>query len=81
MFAAASGMDALLLGRRTYDIFAADRPNAPEDIPFTGLHNRAPKYVASRTLTEPLSWHGSSVLPDDLPAAVAPSRSVTTRCT
>ena len=71
MFAAASGMDALLLGRRTYDIFAAYWPNAPEDIPFTGLLNRVPKYVASQTLTDPLSWHGSSVLAEDLAAAVA----------
>lgn len=71
LFAGASRMDALLLGRRTYEIFAGYWPNAPEDVPFTGLLNQVPKYVASRTLTEPMSWHGSSVLFDDLADAVA----------
>ena len=49
MFAKARSMDALLLGRRTYDIFADYWPQAPEEIPFTGLLNRVPKYVASRS--------------------------------
>ncbi len=71
MFARAEGMQALLLGRRTYDIFAAYWPHAPEEVPFTGLLNRVPKYVASRTLAEPLGWSGSSLLTGDLPAAVA----------
>ena len=57
MFERASRMDALLLGRRTYEIFADYWPHAPEEIPFTGLLNRVPKYVASRTLSEPLSWN------------------------
>ena len=70
MFEAASEMDALLLGRLTYDIFANYWPNAPEEIPFTGLLNGVPKYVASRTLTEPLSWAGSTLLTGDLAAAV-----------
>ena len=30
-----------------------------------------PKYVASRTLNEPLEWSGSSLLGDDIPKAVA----------
>ena len=55
-------MDALLLGRRTYEIFATFWPTAPEEIPFTGLLNRVPKYVASRTLAEPLDWKGSTVV-------------------
>ena len=67
----ASRMDALLLGRRTYEIFAAYWPTAPEDSPFTELLNRVPKYVASRTLVEPLAWRGSSLLPGDLESAVA----------
>jgi len=71
MFAGASRMDALLLGRRTYDSFAGYWPTAPDDEPFTGLLNQVPKYIASRSLTEPLSWHGSSVLPGDLADAVA----------
>ena len=71
MFEQASTMDALLLGRKTYDIFAAYWPNASEEIPFTGLLNRVRKYVASRTLADPLAWSGSSVLSGELGAAVA----------
>ena len=62
MFEKAQGMDALLLGRKTYDIFAGYWPNAPEEIPFTSLLNRVPKYVASRTLSDPLPWKGATVL-------------------
>jgi dihydrofolate reductase len=71
MFADAQHMDALLLGRKTYDIFANYWPTASEDIPFTGLLNRVPKYVASNTLAEPLSWEGSSLVAGDLAAGVA----------
>lgn len=71
MFEQASGMDALLLGRRTYDIFAGYWPNAPEEIPFTGLLNSVPKYVASRTLAEPLAWTRSTLLTGDLGERIA----------
>ncbi|MEU1687005.1 dihydrofolate reductase family protein [Micromonospora sp. NPDC005707] len=64
MFAQARSMDALLLGRRTYEIFAGYWPTAPAEIPFTALLNRVPKYVASRTLNEPLGWAGSTLLGD-----------------
>jgi dihydrofolate reductase len=70
MFERARRMDALLLGRRTYEIFAGYWPNAPEEIPFTGLLNRVPKYVASRTLTDPLTWQGSTVVAEDDIAAL-----------
>lgn len=70
MFERAQSMDALLLGRRTYEIFSEFWPNAPEEIPFTGLLNRAPKYVASRTLAEPLAWQGSSLLRGDFVESV-----------
>jgi dihydrofolate reductase len=66
MFEQASSMDALLLGRKTYDIFADYWPSAAEDSPFTGLLNRVPKYVASRTLAPPLSWEGSSLIGEPL---------------
>ncbi|MDO3683786.1 dihydrofolate reductase family protein [Micromonospora sp. C28ISP2-4] len=66
MFQQASSMDALLLGRRTYDIFAGYWPKASADIPFTRLLNGVPKYVASRTLTEPLAWENSTLLTGDL---------------
>lgn len=71
MFQQAQGMDALLLGRRTYDIFAGYWPQAPAEDPFTRLLNRVPKYVASRTLSEPLAWSGTSPVPGDVPAGVA----------
>jgi dihydrofolate reductase len=71
MFEQARRMDALLLGRKTYDIFANYWPNAPEDISFTNLLNRVPKYVASRTLADPLTWQGSSIVAGDLAAGVA----------
>jgi dihydrofolate reductase len=71
VFEQAKGMDALLLGRNTYEIFAGYWPKAPEEIPFTGLLNGVPKYVASRTLTGPLDWQGSTLLTGDLAESVA----------
>ncbi len=71
IFEQASEMDALLLGRRTYEIFAGYWPNAPVDSPFTGLMNRVPKHVASRTLSEPLSWTGSTLLDGEVAESVA----------
>ena len=65
LFEQAKSMDALLLGRTTYEIFANYWPTAPEEMPFTGLLNGVPKYVASRTLTDPLSWEGSTLLTGD----------------
>src|SRR5262245_24629297 len=56
MFEQAKSMDALLLGRKTFDIFAAYWPTAPDEIPFTELLNRVPKYVATRTLSASLAW-------------------------
>jgi dihydrofolate reductase len=66
VFEQAKSMDALLLGRKTYEIFANYWPTAPEEIPFTALLNGIPKYVASRTLAEPLTWPGSSIIAGDL---------------
>ena len=53
--------DALLLGRRTYDIFAAYWPFQPADEPVAARFAAIPKYVVSRTL-ENLSWEGTTVL-------------------
>lgn len=60
-------LDALLLGRRTYDIFAAYWPHANGDI--AQLFNRIPKYVASRG-TPALEWADSTLLGPDVAAAV-----------
>ncbi|HMD46467.1 MAG TPA: dihydrofolate reductase family protein [Acidimicrobiales bacterium] len=70
IFEQARSMDALLLGRRTYEIFAGYWPSAPEDNPFTGLLNGVPKHVASRTLSSPLAWHGSTLVADDLAESI-----------
>lgn len=65
-------MDALLLGRRTYDIFAAYWPHQAEgpDGGIARLFNGLPKYVASRG-TPQLDWTGSTLLGPDLAAGVA----------
>jgi len=64
------GTDALLLGRRTYDIFAAYWPyQKGEDNEIGALFNRIPKYVASRGKPD-LSWGGSTQLGPDLASAV-----------
>lgn len=55
------GMEALLLGRKTYDIFAAYWPTAPAEIPFTAMFNNAPKYVVSRSLERP-TWANTNVI-------------------
>jgi dihydrofolate reductase len=70
IFEQARSMDALLLGRRTYEIFAGYWPTAPEEIPFTGLLNSVPKYVASRTLADPLDWQGSTVVGESIEEGV-----------
>src|SRR4051812_7376502 len=51
--------DGLLLGRRTYDIFAGYWPKVPADDIVGKSMNRFQKYVASTTLAEPLSWENS----------------------
>ncbi|GGD64573.1 dihydrofolate reductase family protein [Microbacterium murale] len=70
-------LDALLLGRRTYDIFAAYWPHhttGPEG-PIGQLFDRVPKYVASRDADIELGWQGSSRVGADLPAEIAQLRS------
>ena len=60
-----------LLGRRTYEIFAAYWPNAPEEEQVIAEPlNGKPKYVASTTLTEPLEWQNSTLVEGDVPAGV-----------
>jgi dihydrofolate reductase len=60
---------ALLLGRKTYEIFAESWPNAePADVIGAKL-NSMPKYVVSRTL-DTVSWHNSTLLTGDVVDAV-----------
>lgn len=71
MGAAYEGTDALLLGRRTYDIFAAYWPHQEggKDNEIATLFNRVPKYVASRGKLD-LSWAGSRQLGPQLAESV-----------
>ncbi|MFE1763624.1 dihydrofolate reductase family protein [Streptomyces angustmyceticus] len=63
--------DHLLLGRRTYDIFAAYWPRVTdENNPIAVKLNAMPKYVASRTLSG-LEWHNSHLLKGEAAEAVA----------
>lgn len=55
-------MDALLLGRKTYDIFAEYWPKHDE-IWVGEKFNAMPKFVVSRSLTDP-SWEGTTALAD-----------------
>jgi dihydrofolate reductase len=61
---------AMLLGRRTYEDFYRVWPHRTDN-PFTGYLNKVQKYVASRTLTEPLPWENSTLLAGDAADAVA----------
>ena len=60
----------LLLGRRTYIDFYSVWPNRTDN-PFTEVLNNAPKYVASRTLQEPLPWMNSILIKGDVSKEVA----------
>jgi dihydrofolate reductase len=64
--------DAMVLGRRTYEGLAAVWPQLTDD-PTLGLFadrlNSMPKYVASRTLREPLAWN-ATLLEGDLAESV-----------
>ncbi|MBZ6226944.1 dihydrofolate reductase family protein [Streptomyces olivaceus] len=61
--------DAMLLGRKTYEIFASYWPTADPADPFTDRMNGMHKYVASRTLTS-VEWRNSTLLEGDVAEAV-----------
>ena len=65
------GAGGYLLGRGTYQIFAAHWPNAPQEQQMLAQPlNELPKHVASTTLSEPLGWQNSRLLQGDVGAAV-----------
>ncbi|MFC4147939.1 dihydrofolate reductase family protein [Micromonospora mangrovi] len=65
------GAGGYLLGRGTYEIFAAHWPTAPQEQQVLAESlNTLPKYVASTTLHEPLAWRNATLLPGDIGAAV-----------
>ncbi|HEY1369247.1 MAG TPA: dihydrofolate reductase family protein [Gaiellaceae bacterium] len=57
-----------LLGRVTYEGFAAAWPS--REGPFADKLNNDPKVVVSTTLKDP-TWQNTTVIPDDVPAAIA----------
>jgi dihydrofolate reductase len=60
----------LLLGRKTYEIFAAYWPYVnPDRNPFAAKLNNAKKYVASMTLTK-LNWNNSELINGDIPDGI-----------
>jgi dihydrofolate reductase len=70
---AAEGManpGPILLGRRTYEDFYSFWPHQTDN-PFTEVLNNSQKYVASRTLSEPLPWSNSTLLGGDAADGVA----------
>ena len=62
-----SGNDAMLLGRQTYDEFAAYWPTADPADPMTAAMNGSRKYVVSSSLTE-ATWENSTVVSGDVAA-------------
>src|SRR2546428_1144807 len=63
--------DGLLLGRKTYEIFAAHWPRVTDpDDPVATKLNSMRKYGASRTLRQ-AEWHNSTILPRGAASAVA----------
>ncbi len=59
-----SASDALLLGRVTYEGFAAAWPESQDE--GADYFNSVRKYVVSRTLEEPLEWNNSTLIKDDI---------------
>ena len=68
-----SSTGAMLFGRRTYEDFHRVWANASGN-PFTEILNNTPKYVASRSMREPLPWQNSTLLAGDAVEAVAKLR-------
>jgi dihydrofolate reductase len=60
--------DGLLLGRVTYEGFAAAWPSRTDELGFADKFNTMPKYVVSSTLTDP-EWNNTRVVTlDEIPA-------------
>jgi dihydrofolate reductase len=65
-------VDALLLGRKTYDIFAGYWPTTGKDMEIGKIINGMTKYVASRTKDAgAITWEKSVLLKDDIAAEIS----------
>ena len=62
--------DTILLGRRTYQEFAAYWPTAAPDDPFSAYINNTPKLVVSNSLTS-VDWQGTTIISGDVNAQLA----------
>jgi dihydrofolate reductase len=62
--------DALLLGRVTYEGFAAAWPDRTDEVGFADKFNTMRKYVVSTALADP-SWNNSRVIKDDVAGEIA----------
>jgi dihydrofolate reductase len=62
--------DGLLLGRKTYELFAAIWPSRSGELPYVDKLNSMAKYVASTTL-EDLEWENSQLIEGDVAEGVA----------
>jgi dihydrofolate reductase len=67
----AGGPGRMLFGRRTYEHMYSYWPKQTDGNPYTDVLNRAQKFVASRTLREPLPWENSTLLEGEAADAVA----------
>ena len=65
--------DAQLLGRITYEGFAAAWPKMQDDAGFADKMNSMPKYVVSTTITDP-EWENTTVISENVPDEVAKLR-------
>jgi dihydrofolate reductase len=66
-----AGAGGFVLGRKTYEILGGYWPTAPaEEQEVAEPLNSLPKYVASRTLGEPLAWSNSTLIAGDVPDGV-----------
>lgn len=65
-----SSVDTVVMGRVGWEQWASFWPTAQQDEGFAQFINTVPKYVASRTLSGPLSWQNSHLIEGDLHAFV-----------
>jgi len=72
--AAMAAADAMLLGRVTYQEFAAFWPSqedSDEDQEIADYMNNTPKFIVSTTLEEPLEWNNSTLIKENVAEEVA----------
>jgi dihydrofolate reductase len=63
--------DALLLGRVTYQGFAAAWPSMTDEAGFADRMNSLPEFVVSTTLEEPLEWNNSTLIKENVAEEVS----------